>query len=666
MQTFVLLSHYLSDPSNRRRSASRCGKTVNFFLFSLRLTNHAVLELDNCTSMDTLQGRKPKKPHYIPRPPGKPFKYQCFQCPFTCNIKSHLFNHMKYNLCKNSISLVSQRMEQTGKTQRTSQHNFPFNHKSKEPPLEAEASKPTERVNDKVEQEEMGKGTREKPESPIKEVTKDVPEPICKTRDKNGDIDIEQNKITSAFSPVARTCESEALSRSPHKDDPSSSSAIPQFYHQMAPWAPPASTAPLLPLIPDYPSYMISERPLHSLYTPYSQNQANTPAYQLVPRETQRPLVPSPLVPPSTSLLHPYHYRYAHPIIPGPPLPYSLYQHPEFSMSLQRTRYHPLDVYSNRFYPREYGGHLVPLPHPDSYSRLPEDRAFQEHKTVDKGTRQSPLAGCAASGSPDRPSTADVTQRIPVTLRHASHGESFPVSQSQHVEPAATTSTENLPKKSCGQSQESMLQNKERNEPQTTVSARSSEISSEKEDEETEEEPAPLNLSKRDQAVSSNMTHHYPECELNYDSESSEEAPLNLCLRVQSNNLALLNTTGSETPERQTIINAEVCTIVPPKEQEIDPCDQRHSAAFALCQLASSKDIFNDSSIGQQETTEGQNSHSLPPPDKSPVKDTPDTPKQSTRALGQKRVNNRPLRHTAKRAKVKEPARTQRKRSQNC
>lgn len=51
--------------------------------------------------------RKPKKPHYIPRPAGKPFRYQCFQCPFTCNQKSHLFNHMKYNLCDVSVSVSS-------------------------------------------------------------------------------------------------------------------------------------------------------------------------------------------------------------------------------------------------------------------------------------------------------------------------------------------------------------------------------------------------------------------------------------------------------------------------------------------------------------------------------------------------------------------------------
>jgi len=205
------------------------------------------------------------------------------------------------------------------------------------------------------------------------------------------------------------------------------------------------------------------------------------------------------------------------------------------------------------------------------------------------------------------------------------------------------------------------------NDPQTTDSARVSEISSEKEeDEENEEEPGPLNLSKRDQAVSSDVTHHYSDQELHYDSESSQEAPLNLCLRGQSNNQALPNTTGSETPERQTIKNIEESTIASPRKQDLDPCDQRHSAAFALCQLASSRDTLKDSSIDQQEMAEGQNSHHLPPPDNCPVKDTPDIPKQNTRVLGQKRANNRPLRHNTKRARVKEPSRTQRKRSQNC
>lgn len=403
--------------------------------------------------MDTLQGRKPKKPHYIPRPPGKPFKYQCFQCPFTCNIKSHLFNHMKYNLCKNSISLVSQRMEQTGKSPRAPQRNLHSFQNSKE---HLEKTK-----TNSAEQTEMGKETKEKPASPIKEINKAVLEPDSETRDKTSNMDTQQNKISSAFSPVSRTCESEALPLPLHKDDQSTPS-ISQFYHQMTPWVPP--TTPLLPVMPEYSPYMVPERPLHSVYTPYLPNQPNTTAFQLAPRETQRPLVPSPLVPPSTSLLHPYHYRYGHSIISGPPLPFSLYQHLELPMSLQRSKYLPLDVYNNRFYPREYGGHLAHLTHSDSYSRLTEDRGIQEHNG-DKGTRQSPLAGCAASGSPDRPSAADVTQRVPITLMHTSHRQTLTVTQSQHGmqgPSTPTTAANSLPKKPCGQPQEDMLPNSER------------------------------------------------------------------------------------------------------------------------------------------------------------------------------------------------------------
>lgn len=63
---------------------------------------------DTCkvTSASKHKERKPKKPHYIPRPWGKPYNYKCFQCPFTCMEKSHLYNHMKYSLCKNSLSLL--------------------------------------------------------------------------------------------------------------------------------------------------------------------------------------------------------------------------------------------------------------------------------------------------------------------------------------------------------------------------------------------------------------------------------------------------------------------------------------------------------------------------------------------------------------------------------
>lgn len=63
-------------------------------------------EVCKVTSANKHKERKPKKPHYIPRPWGKPYNYKCFQCPFTCMEKSHLYNHMKYSLCKNSLSLL--------------------------------------------------------------------------------------------------------------------------------------------------------------------------------------------------------------------------------------------------------------------------------------------------------------------------------------------------------------------------------------------------------------------------------------------------------------------------------------------------------------------------------------------------------------------------------
>ncbi|XP_055991071.1 proline-rich protein 35 [Sorex fumeus] len=63
-------------------------------------------EAGSCHVGPGARTRKPKKPHYIPRPWGKPYNYKCFQCPFTCLEKSHLYNHMKYSLCKDSLSLL--------------------------------------------------------------------------------------------------------------------------------------------------------------------------------------------------------------------------------------------------------------------------------------------------------------------------------------------------------------------------------------------------------------------------------------------------------------------------------------------------------------------------------------------------------------------------------
>ncbi|KAJ8254101.1 hypothetical protein COCON_G00207130, partial [Conger conger] len=85
------------------------------------------------------QARKPKRPHYVPCPPGKPFKYHCFQCPFTCNEKSHLFNHMKYDLCKDSISLVTRLHRGTTRPEKTPASR-PAPRPTKKPPSGSPAS----------------------------------------------------------------------------------------------------------------------------------------------------------------------------------------------------------------------------------------------------------------------------------------------------------------------------------------------------------------------------------------------------------------------------------------------------------------------------------------------------------------------------------------------
>ncbi|CDQ86929.1 unnamed protein product, partial [Oncorhynchus mykiss] len=99
--------------------------------------------------------RKPKKPHYIPRPWGKPYNYKCFQCPFTCMEKSHLYNHMKYSLCKNSLSLLIEPRQQQD--------------------MEEEGESPGGEEEEEEEEEESGQGAE------VTEMTRE-----CSNRDSEG------------------------------------------------------------------------------------------------------------------------------------------------------------------------------------------------------------------------------------------------------------------------------------------------------------------------------------------------------------------------------------------------------------------------------------------------------------------------------------------------
>lgn len=382
--------------------------------------------------METRQERKPKKPHYIPRPPGKPFKYQCFQCPFTCNIKSHLFNHMKYNLCKNSISLVSQRGEQTGRASRAPQHSTSSNQVCTDPskpgPIRPDNPNSKIRIVEKVDvlavQEEERGDNEEGNESPAKKVTEKSSELISSECKDSGAVESPiKCTSSSAFSPVQRKCESEP--QAPHKADQRSHIPVRLSVQPGPTWGPRATSVPLKPPA-DYPPYMLPERTTQVFYQNYVQNQSIPSTYCLNLQEHNRPLVPAPLIPSNhPSLLHPYSYRYSHPFLQVPSLPYGIYS-PEHMPSLQGPRYIPVEMLSYGFETRDFGRYNYLQP--GSYSRPTESRENQQHGG-DRTTRQSPMAGCAASGSPDRPSIADITQQHSINLQHFAHQEPQPTCQ---------------------------------------------------------------------------------------------------------------------------------------------------------------------------------------------------------------------------------------------
>lgn len=425
----------------------------------------------NRVNMESRQERKPKKPHYIPRPPGKPFKYQCFQCPFTCNIKSHLFNHMKYNLCKNSISLVSQRGEQTGRASRAPQNSTSSNQIPTEPSMPAKPSpirpnhpnskaRTVEKLDELAVQDVEGGDNKEGNESPVKKLTENSSEMISNESRDPGTVEtIIKCASSSAFSPVQRKCENEA--RAPRKaDQPSSHIPVRPSFHPGPTWGLRTTSAPLKPPA-DYPPYMVPERTTHAFYQTYLQNQSIPPAYCLSLQEHNRPFVPAPLIPPNhPSLLQPYPYRYSHPLLQVPPLPYGVYP-PEHMPSLQGPRYIPMEMFSHGFESRDYGRYAYIQS--GSFSRPSEARGNQQHRG-DRNTRQSPMAGCAATGSPDRPSIVEITQHHSINPQHSAYREPQSECQSDCTTPGRgpITETERLLRNVCTKQKESSTQKQRR------------------------------------------------------------------------------------------------------------------------------------------------------------------------------------------------------------
>ncbi|XP_051889261.1 zinc finger protein 750 [Pristis pectinata] len=263
--------------------------------------------------MSLMKERKPKKPHYIPRPPGKPFKYKCFQCPFTCNEKSHLFNHMKYSLCENSISLVTDQ-DQTGKCAKVNADatnlpnqkdcapnvNYDSRLSNSNPIQNSDYRKADKTTSHQVTDKEMKENTRTDDQNFTPVTKTKQKEPLRKIPIENETEQgraFEKDERSSAFFPVGEL----KLTDRPEKDNEKThfipvnsnnkASAIPiksAFYspgdqHRACP----PSTSPELskkytvnkcfgsippntsPLIPDYTHHYYSERGLGVVFSPY-------------------------------------------------------------------------------------------------------------------------------------------------------------------------------------------------------------------------------------------------------------------------------------------------------------------------------------------------------------------------------------------------------------
>ncbi|XP_069559035.1 zinc finger protein 750 [Brachyistius frenatus] len=531
--------------------------------------------------METAQERKPKRPHYIPRPPGKPFKYQCFQCPFTCNEKSHLFNHMKYNLCKNSISLISQKNGQTARQIKAVSKGVLVKPKDSTNVLSAVQNNISEKqgaeenkVESRDEAEELDVGC----DSPVTKDSQNVTKPNTVTEQENGESNETKDlPRPSAFSPVTPNRDGAEAFKSSVQQTEDSPAPVPTFNNPGFPWDTISSSIPLKPfsplIVPEYSPYLLPDRPLYPPY--YLQgnhhvNEPNSSSFQPEFLDSHRPLVQQPTA--HTSPFPPYPYRYCHTLHPGAPLHYALYRPHELSMSITGPRYLPLDLYSPTLGPKDYDLYIHSRPsHNRPHTSTQEES--RQGQSGDKATRLSPKEGSSALGSPDRPSQAHVIQRDTEAPQYTNMGEPQTTPQLGHTATAVQPIKNDLRQEECA---ETLLQSVESSRYSSmSVSQPCPETTSEQDDEDDTEDLAPLNLSTRSKDKENSQSEHRLSCS-DTVKEKENELPLNLSLRASH---------GS--PVHSSALSTSDHLQQRPEEKlHEEPCDQRQTAALALCQLA--------------------------------------------------------------------------------
>ncbi|XP_060108864.1 zinc finger protein 750 [Heteronotia binoei] len=415
--------------------------------------------------MSLIKERKPKKPHYIPRPPGKPFKYKCFQCPFTCNEKSHLFNHMKYGLCKNSITLVSEQdRNQSSKCSKSSSLE-PKQINQVDPVAKSTSTKALLNLDSKPQyafakddaKENMNiqNQTTEKSVNGQKTLIQKELIPVSNeaVSTTNEQPSLEGIVRPSAFVPVGEHRHSKDSNNISQLTSLSDSNKGSPFHTKSAfhapnhPWKtgsslmtsdfthkiPPAKgfaaiPSYMQPIIPEYPTSLY-EHGL-AIYAPYflpgNSHECESPVLSVYGSQDQRHFLPhsGPLPKPINPATY-EHYRLFQQYHPNPPVPYgfcrpteppfyklphiaNINRDPSSHLMEETTLLYPVSPSPARLHllnsnkkPAEYEKE-VPLLHTKSHSK--------EEQNEQENAKMSPRAGSAATGSPGRPSPTNFTQ----------------------------------------------------------------------------------------------------------------------------------------------------------------------------------------------------------------------------------------------------------------
>ncbi|XP_068120132.1 zinc finger protein 750 [Hyperolius riggenbachi] len=582
--------------------------------------------------MALMKERKPKKPHYIPRPPGKPFKYKCFQCPFTCNEKSHLFNHMKYGLCKNSITLVTEqdRAVKSPKNSLEVKQSNGDGYAKPNPMVTNGLVVLDSNAQHEITREEL----KENVDCKNKEVASPIEKPLTHREGSlpspTGHSPINKPPVTdgvlrpSAFIPVGEhrylkpneNSHMLELSTSvdPIKGIHSTRSA---FQSITTPWKsgvvpPEISQKPTMPryirpIIPDYTAQFYSEPPMQHLYPPYmfTGNPADCENSMLSVYQTpeQRLFRPQPIQTSGLSLPKPmnspFDYRYMPQLHPNPPITYGYYRPSEHSFlpyALKLPHVPSLSkepvphtsntqgfAYLSSNPPRFYPADSSPKKTDSQNETMLSQSKSTDPKNEDENLKMSPRAGSAATGSPGRPSPTNFTQNS-----HVFEGIFDLSSKSTSITGKSDSSEESSTAfKQVKGSVDSQASLTRENSPCTMSSASSYTADHETTSEGEEDSVSvPLNLSKKPEAEMGGVTETAGIMEV-------QDMPLNLSVKdFSKRELTSPNRDHSQTPTHRPVSSYEdkpcqdTARALDVKSL-METCDeQKQSAAVALCQLA--------------------------------------------------------------------------------